>query len=118
METKRTNLKVGNEIALLVNVTTPDARVPADQSLEELESLAKTAGGSEKCGQAVFATTDDPDYLLVPRAANKLVDRIRAVVRRAKRRGDEMSGVSLSEWTLPKEGRKGKTVCWNKAWAV
>ena len=24
--------------------------------------LAKTAGGSEACGQAVFAGTDDPDF--------------------------------------------------------
>jgi hypothetical protein len=27
-----------------------------------LAPLAKTAGGSEKCGQAVFQATDDPDY--------------------------------------------------------
>jgi len=41
--------------------------------------------------------TDEPDFLLVPRAANKLVDRIRAVVRRAKRQGDELTGVRLPE---------------------
>ncbi len=41
--------------------------------------------------------TDDPDYLLVPRAANKLVDRVRAVVRRAKRRGHGLSGVRVPE---------------------
>jgi len=27
-----------------------------------LAPLAKAAGGTEKCGQAVFANTDDPDY--------------------------------------------------------
>jgi len=42
-------------------------------------------------------STDQPEFLLVPRAANKLVDRIRAVVRRSKRRGDELTGVVLPE---------------------
>ncbi|MGL6193814.1 MAG: hypothetical protein ACRC2T_03220, partial [Thermoguttaceae bacterium] len=27
-----------------------------------LAPLAKSAGGSEKCGKAVFADTNDPDY--------------------------------------------------------
>ena len=27
-----------------------------------LAPLAKTAGGTQKCGKAVFASKDDPDY--------------------------------------------------------
>jgi GTPase len=44
LEPKRTNLKVGNELALLVHVSLPDAAVSAQDSLDELASLAKTAG--------------------------------------------------------------------------
>jgi collagenase-like PrtC family protease len=44
--------------------------------------------------------TDDPDFLLVPRAANHLVDRIRAAVQRARKRAGELDGVELPEKML------------------
>lgn len=40
-------------------------------------------------------TTNDPDWLLVPRAANKLVERITAVVRRAQRPTDKLIRIDL-----------------------
>jgi collagenase-like PrtC family protease len=40
--------------------------------------------------------TDDPDFLLVPRAANRLVDRVRAVVQRARKRANDLEGIELS----------------------
>lgn len=61
---------------------------------ELLESLRRQPIEGRRPGRLA---TDEPDFLLVPRAANKLVDRIRAVVRRAKRRGDELAGVALPE---------------------
>ncbi|HUT91277.1 MAG TPA: U32 family peptidase [Thermoguttaceae bacterium] len=59
-----------------------------------LESLSRQP--IEGCRPGRLAT-DEPDYLLVPRAANKLIDRIQAVVRRGKRRGDELTGIRLPE---------------------
>ena len=36
-----------------------------DKSVLLLAPLAKSAGGFESCGKAVFANTDDPDYSLI-----------------------------------------------------
>ena len=44
MEKTRETLQVRNEAALLVNVTFPDSRVTAADSLDELEALARSAG--------------------------------------------------------------------------
>jgi hypothetical protein len=37
----------------------------ADRSLFLRAPLAKSSGGTQKCGQAVYASDDDPDYLAV-----------------------------------------------------
>lgn len=42
-------------------------------------------------------TTNEPDYLLVPRAANGMVDRIGAVLSRAHKKTDQLVGVDLPE---------------------
>ena len=35
--------------------------------------LAKSAGGSEKCGKAVFASKDDPDYKAIVKTFDPIV---------------------------------------------
>jgi hypothetical protein len=37
-----------------------------------LAPLAKSAGGTEKCGKAIFKSTDDPDYQLLLKAFDKI----------------------------------------------
>lgn len=43
------------------------------------------------------ASTNDPDFLLVPRAANALIDRISAVLRMARKTPDQLVRVALPE---------------------
>jgi hypothetical protein len=66
--------------------------VPIGDLLRWLSQQQPIAG----CRAGQLAT-NDPDYLLVPRAANRLVDQITATVRRAQRRAGELSGVDLPD---------------------
>ena len=43
--------------------------------------LAKSAGGTERCGKAVFATTADPDYQALLKTFAPLQERMRAAPR-------------------------------------
>ena len=43
-----------------------------------LAPLAKSAGGTERCGKAVFATTSDPDYQALLKTFTPLRERLRA----------------------------------------
>jgi putative protease len=48
------------------------------------------------CGAGQL-TTNEPDYLLVPRAANSIVDRIGAVLTRAHKKTDQLVGIGLPQ---------------------
>jgi hypothetical protein len=55
-----------------------------------LAPLAKSAGGTEACGRAVFASTADPDYRALLKTFEPIADRLRASPR------DDMAG-----WSSP-----------------
>ncbi|HID78137.1 MAG TPA: hypothetical protein EYP56_19360 [Planctomycetaceae bacterium] len=76
-------------------VRRPEKAVAIGQLLEWLgqEAIAGHAPGR--------LATNAPDFLLVPRAANRLVDRVRRLVHRASRRERDLAAVELPEAVRP-----------------